>query len=113
MGDDPTLFLALLTARSPEAWLAIVGGSFYIWYKTGTKSRFGRALEAGISGLMSLALGPEIIQITGWPVAIVHFLIAVLGFAILDTLTSFFSDKEALAEIIKEYLRKWLNIEKK
>lgn len=110
MISDPTILFVIMSARTPEVWLAILGGTAYVWYKSGTTSRLGRALEAGISGLMSVALGPEVIRASDWPPALVHFLIAVVGFAILDALTSFFSDKDALTAMFKEFVKKWFNL---
>lgn len=112
MSDDSTFWLQILAAKSFEAWLAILGGVAYVWYKSGALTRLGKAMEAGISGVMSMALGPDLIKASGYPPTLVHFLIAVGGFLVLDFGTSFFSDKAELTAIARDFIRKWLRIDK-
>lgn len=101
----------LITAKPAEAWLAIMGGAAYVWHKSGNITRFGKSVEAGISGLISVGLGEDVIQVTGYPPAIVHFVIAVFSFAILDFSMSMFADKEELAVAMRAFLYRWLGIE--
>lgn len=110
--SDTAYWLKLILAKSPEAWFSIIGGSAYVWYRSGALSRFGRACEAGISGLISLALGPDISVVTGYPPVFVHFAIAVFGFLILDVFTSVISDKTELKNIVMAFIRKWVGVPK-
>lgn len=111
MGED-TPWLAILLSKSFEAWIAIVVGILYVWYKSGATTRIGKAIEAGISGLISLSLGPDVILITGYPPTVVHFVIAVFGFLALDVCSSIVSDKTELARIGREFVRRWLGLGK-
>lgn len=112
MNDEPSLWFQLLSTKSPEAWIAVIVGSAYVFYRSGAGSKAGKAVEAGISGLISVALGPDIVAGTGYPPVVVHFTIAVLGFAALDLVTSIASDKKELGSMGKEFLRYWLGINK-
>lgn len=103
----------LFTAKSPESWLAIMGGTAYVWHKSGHITRFGKSIEAGISGLISISLGEDIIEVTGYPPALVHFVIAVFSFAVLDFSMSMFADKEELTAAMRAFFYKWLGIEVK
>lgn len=113
VSEEYSIWLLLTNAKSSEAWLAILGGSAYVWYKSGAKSKFAKAIEAGISGLISVGLGEDVISITSYPPALVHFAVAVFSFAILDFSTSLFADKEELTFAFKAFVCKWLGIELK
>lgn len=108
MSDDPYNWLQLMTSKSPESWISIVGGTLYVWLKSGNATRLGRAIEAGISGLISISLGPDIIGVTGYPAALVYFVVAVFGFLVLDVSTSIVSDKEELKSILKSFINRWI-----
>ena len=112
MPTEPSIWAQILAAKSPEAWISIITGAFYVWYRSGTLSRIGKAVEAGISGLISIALGPDIVAVTGYPPVVVHFVVAVFGFLVLDIFTSVFSDKTELVSMTKSFLRTWLKIDK-
>ena len=112
MPTEPSIWAQILAAKSPEAWISIITGAFYVWYRSGTLSRIGKAVEAGISGLISIALGPDIVAVTGYPPVVVHFVVAVFGFLVLDISTSVFSDKIELVSMTKSFLRTWLKIDK-
>ena len=112
MSNGTPSWIQFLAAKTPEAWIAIIAGCTYIFYRSGSLTRLGRAFEAGISGLISVALGPDIITSTGYPPVVVHFTIAVLGFAALDLVTSVISDKKELGTMIREFLRYWLRLDK-
>lgn len=112
MSDDPSLWVQLFTAKSPEAWLSIIGGGMYVWYKSGSLTRIGKAIEAGISVLISIAVVPDIVAVTSYPAAILHFLVAVFGFLAIDIAMSVFSDKTELANIGRAFLKKWLGLGK-
>lgn len=110
MPEQPHSWLLLIISKSPESWLSIIGGSIYVWIKSGNIKRIGRAMEAGLSGLISVALGPDIIAATSYPASFVYFTVAVLGFLVLDMSMSIIADKEELKIIIKGFVRKWLGI---
>lgn len=112
MPDKFFIWVQLLADKSPEAWISIITGACYVWYRSGALSRVGRAIEAGLSGLISVALGPDIISVTGYPPVIVYFVIAVFGFLVLDIASSVFSDKTELITMAKSFLRVWLKIDK-
>lgn len=112
MPNEPSTWVQLLAAKSPEAWISIITGAFYVWYRSGAVSRIGKAVEAGLSGLISVALGPDIVAVTGYPPVVVHFVVAVFGFLVLDVATSIFSDKTELVAMAKSFLRAWLKIDK-
>lgn len=103
-------FYSSVHSRSPSAWFAIITGVLYVWYKSGSQTRLGRAIEAGISGLVSLALAPEFSAMTGYPPVLVHFCLAAMGFLLLDFGTSLFSDKNGLKELAFAYVRKLLGL---
>lgn len=111
--DTESFWSQLLSARTPESWLAILAGAVYVFYKSGANTRVGKAVEAGIAGVMSMAIGPDIVKLTGYPPALIHFLVAVGGFLVLDFGTSFLSDKTELAAIVRDTIRKWLGIGKR
>ena len=110
MPEQPHSWLHLIISKSPESWLSIIGGSIYVWIRSGNIKLIGRSLEAGLSGLISVALGPDIISATGYPAPFVYFSIAVLGFLVLDTFMSILADKEELKTIAKGFIRKWLGV---
>ena len=112
MPTEPSIWAQILAAKSPEAWISIITGAFYVWYRSEAMSRVGKAVEAGISGLISVALGPDIVAVTGYPAVVVHFVVAVFGFLVLDVATSIFSDKTELVAMAKSFLRAWLKIDK-
>lgn len=112
MSNETSLFLQFLAAKTPEAWIAIIIGSIYVFYRSGADSKAGRAVESGISGLISIAMGPDIVSATGYPPVFVHFTIAVLGFAALDLATSIISDKKELGNMFKSFLRHWFMMDK-
>lgn len=112
MPTEPSIWAQILAAKTPEAWISIITGAFYVWYRSGAMSRVGKAVEAGISGLISVALGPDIVAVTGYPAVVVHFVVAVFGFLVLDVATSIFSDKTELVAMAKSFLRAWLKIDK-
>lgn len=103
----------MLASKAPEAWIAILGGAAYVWHKSGKITRKERAIEAGIAAIISIALGEDVVVVTGYPPALVHFVIAVFSFAILDFTSSMFADKEELSAAIRAFFYKWLGIEVK
>lgn len=98
--------------KEPNTWIAVLAGTLYVWYKSGAMTRLGRAIEAGISSLMAIALGPQLTAKSNYPPEIIHFAIAVVGFAFLDVITSVFSDKAAFKDIILEKIRQLVGIKK-
>lgn len=112
MSDDPYNWFSIISSKSPESWLSIIGGTLYVWIKSGNASRLGQAVEAGISGLISISIGPDIVNVTGYPPALVYFVVAVFGFLVLDVTSSIVSDKEELKAMTKSFIRRKLGIGK-
>lgn len=110
MPPEYSLWTELLLAKSPEAWLSIIGGSAYVFYRSGAMSHLAKAFEAGISGVISMALGPDIIAVTGYPPVLVYFTVSVFGFLVLDVASSIVSDKTELASIAKHFIRRRLGM---
>lgn len=110
MPIEPTIWVELLMAKTPEAWMSIFGGSAYVWYRSGALSQLARAVEAGISGIIAMAIGPDIIAVTGYPPVLVYFTVSVFGFLVLDVASSIVSDKTELAAIAKHFIRSKLGM---
>lgn len=102
----------IMRHKEANTWFAILAGSLYVWYKSGAMTRLGKAVEAGISALMAIALGPQLTAKSSYPPEIIHFAIAVVGFAFLDIITSVFSDKAAFKDIILERIRQLVGVKK-
>ena len=110
--SDNSFFLQILATKTAESWLALLGGATYVWYKSGAGSRVGKAIEAGISTLISLALGPDISATTGYPPTFVYLAVSIFCFFILDVATSLASDKDEVLKMMKAFIHKWLGISK-
>lgn len=108
MSDDPYNWLQIIASKSYESWISIIGGTLYVWHRSGNATRLGQAVEAGISGLISISLGPDIINVTGYPAALIYFVVAVFGFLVLDVLTSIVSDKDELKVMMKAFIDRWI-----
>lgn len=110
MPVDPNVWTEILTAKSPEAWMSIFGGAAYVFYRSGALSHLAKAFEAGISAIISMAVGPDIIAVTGYPAVLVYFTTSVFGFLVLDVASSIVSDKTELAAIAKHFIRRKLGM---
>ena len=114
--DSKNIFLTIVDNvmgnKEANTWFAILAGSLYVWYKSGAATRIGKAVEAGISALMAIALGPQLTAKSSYPPEIIHFAIAVVGFTFLDVITSVFSDKAAFKDIILERIRQLVGVKK-
>lgn len=109
---DVSFLVQILATKTTESWLALLGGATYVWYKSGTKSRMGRAMESGISTLISLAIGPDISRTTNYPPTFVYLTVSIFCFFVLDVTTSIASDKDEVLKMIKAFIYKFLNIHK-
>lgn len=117
MDNDPdSVFIymikQILFFKGTEVWLAIFGGSLYVWYKSGATTKVGKAVEAGISCIMAISLGPVLVEQSQYPSTLVHFSIAVVGFALLDLISSIVADRNEVKEILLQYARKILGVNK-
>lgn len=117
MENDPdSVFIYILKQilffKGVDVWLAIFGGSLYVWYKSGAATKLGKAVEAGISCIMAVSLGPVLVEHSQYPSTLVHFSLAVVGFAVLDLVTSIVADRTELKEILLQWVSKLLGVTK-
>ena len=110
MMESQNLLLQLLDQKTPEAWLSMLAGTIYVWVKSGNKSRVGKAIEAGLAGILSYSISPDIIDKTEYPATFVYFAVASFGFFVLDVLSSIIADKDELKILILGLAKKWLRI---
>lgn len=113
MSEQLPIWLQILAAKTPETWGAVLGGTIYVWYKSGAATRLGKAIEAIVSGIMSMSISPDMATYTDMPSPIVHFVVAVGGFLVLDVFVSILLDKSELTNIILAVIKRWLKIDGK
>lgn len=110
MMESQNLLLQLLDQKAPEAWLSMLAGTIYVWIKSGNKTRVGKAIEVGLSGILAYSISPDIIDKTGYPETFVYFAVASFGFFVLDVFSSIMTDKDELKILILGLAKKWLRI---
>ena len=113
MPYDLQLWVSLVEDKPPEAWLAIIGGSLYATRVSGHASLKTKFLEGLTAGIFSIAIGPDVIEVTGYPPAFVHFVVASFGFAILDIVNAIMADKTELVQMGKAFIKTFLRIDKR
>lgn len=109
---DSSFLIQIFASKTTESWLALLGGATYVWYKSGASSRFGKAIEAGISTLISLGIGPDISRTTNYPPTFVYLTVSIFCFFVLDVTTSLASDKDEVLKMVKAFIYRILNIHK-
>ena len=100
MADDPNIWRAIASARSPEVWIALIGGVFYVYQKSQHPSRFQRVIEAGISGALAYSFGPDAAAWSGTSEPLAAILISSMGYLTLDVLASIVADRAVIREIL-------------
>lgn len=96
---DPELWRAVAEARSPETWAAVVAGVLYV-YRKSSGSRFVRVLEAGMSGLIGYAVGPDSATWAGVNEALATLLMTSMGYLGLDVVSSIVADRSTIRELV-------------
>lgn len=104
MNETIMQFWEFAQSKPVEAWVAIWAGALYVWYKSGAKSFLGRAIEAGISSLLSLAVTPDLTRMTGYSPVLIHLAVSSFGFLVLDVTTSILSDKEDIKALFTKLI---------
>lgn len=104
MADDPSLWRTLLAHRPADIWVALAVGAAYVFQKSAQQTRTGRVIEAGISGGLGYAVGPDAAAWAGINGALAAVLVTALGYLTLDVLTSLVSERAMVKEIILRLL---------
>lgn len=97
---DPELWRAVAEARSPETWAAVVAGVLYVYRKSDQASRFICSVEAGMSGLIGYAVGPDSAAWAGVNEALGTLLMTSMGYLALDVVASIVADRSTIRELI-------------
>lgn len=100
MADDPNFWRTLIAHRPPEVWIALTAGAAYVFQKSAQRTMAGRVIEAGISGGIGYAVGPDAAAWAGINGALAAILVSALGYLALDVLTSLVADRAMVKEII-------------
>lgn len=100
MSDDPNIWERIASARTPEVWIAIAAGTLYVYRKSENPKRITSVIEAGISGMLGYAVGPDASKWVGVNDALGVLLVTALGYLALDVITSVVADRAVFKEII-------------
>ena len=104
MADDPNFWRTLFAHRPPEVWIAIGAGAAYVFQKSAQRTMAGRVIEAGISGGLGYAVGPDAAAWAGINPALSAILVSALGYLTLDVLTSLVAERQVVRDIIMRML---------
>lgn len=101
---DPSWWGSLFSHRPAEVWAALFGGSLFAFQKSGAASRAGRYIEAGISGLIGYSIGPDAARYANISPEISAFLLAAVGYALIDGVRAVVLDRSAIKEMLLKLL---------
>lgn len=104
MADDPSLWRAIFANRPPEVWIALAAGAAYVFQKSAQRTLTGRVIEAGVSGGLGYAVGPDAAAWAGVNGAMAAILVSALGYLTLDVLTSLIAERAMVKDIILRML---------
>lgn len=101
---DPSWWASLFSHRPAEVWAALFGGALFAFQKSGASSKAGRYIEAGISGLAGYSIGPDAAGYANISPEIAAFLLAAVGYALIDGVRALILDRSAIKEMILKLL---------